>query len=114
MVCSEILPEALSTCSERFSVWERASMKLQIFVSTRLSSRAMSRSEAERMLAGAPFPRRFRFPSEELFAFPVEIVAFVTAEGDDLLREQDERDGDGPFLHPCFAGRDAEEHIVVP
>ena len=101
MVCSEILPEALSTCSERFSVWERASMKLQIFVSTRLSSRAMSRSEAERMLA-------------ELFAFPVEIVAFVTAEGDDLLREQDERDGDGPFLHPCFAGRDAEEHIVVP
>ena len=98
MVCSEILPEALSTCSERFSVWERASMKLQIFVSTRLSSRAMSRSEAERML----------------FAFPVEIVAFVTAEGDDLLREQDERDGDGPFLHPCFAGRDAEEHIVVP
>ena len=97
MVCSEILPEALSTCSERFSVWERASMKLQIFVSTRLSSRAMSRSEAERM-----------------FAFPVEIVAFVTAEGDDLLREQDERDGDGPFLHPCFAGRDAEEHIVVP
>ena len=50
----------------------------------------------------------------ELFAFPVEIVAFVTAEGDDLLREQDERDGDGPFLHPCFAGRDAEEHIVVP
>lgn len=81
-------------------------MKLQIFVSTRLSSRAMSRSEAERMLAVSP--------SAELFAFPVEIVAFVTAEGDDLLREQDERDGDGPFLHPCFAGRDAEEHIVVP
>lgn len=64
MVCSEILPEALSTCSERFSVWERASMKLQIFVSTRLSSRAMSRSEAERMLAVSPSASCLRSPSK--------------------------------------------------
>ena len=31
-----------------------------------------------------------------------------------LYTSQDERDADGTFLHPCFAGRDAEEHIVVP
>ena len=101
MVCSEILPEALSTCSERFSVWEVADIRFHEAV-----------EQGDEQVRGGADAGGVAF--RELFAFPVEIVAFVTAEGDDLLREQDERDGDGPFLHPCFAGRDAEEHIVVP